>query len=167
MGREGLETFREPPGARRPAPTRRLAPAPHTSREASQAAKEASQAAREAPRPLERPQGRLRGLKGGFQASRPDDRLPGLFWAARMAGKRSGKHRIGAEQGRQATVWADTLRIRCCGLPNGCGCLRSPKTAKNHCFLRFSGFWGVGGDPPANFPGFWCENVANYNELCM
>ena len=94
VGRQGPETFREPPGARRPAPgARRSASAArlqHASREASKASREASlafreasqasreaslasreasQASKEASRPLERPQGRISGFQAGPEPS--------------------------------------------------------------------------------------------------
>ena len=97
--------------------------------------------------PLERPQGHLRGLKAGFQASKPDWRLPGLKQAAGAAKKRPRKHEIWLERGRQATVWAHTQGIRCYGFPHGCGGLRTPQNPKNP--PKTLKFMILGGPPPA------------------
>ena len=88
-------------------------------------------------RPPERPQGHLRGLKAGFQASRPASRLP----------EPSGPE-IWLERGRQTTVWAHTLWKCRRGLPDAPGgprTLQNPlKSMKN---VDFHDFRGRGAPP--------------------
>ena len=110
------------------------------------------------PRGLSRGRGEPPGVRGinmspwrGLAAPfRPDlifrpGPLPGQIWAQ--------KHQIGAEWGRHASVWADTLRIHGHSLWHASGALRGLQTAKNLLNTLIFMFFGSLGFPPPSLLG--------------
>ena len=99
------------------------------------------------------PMGPMGAYGGPWQPRAPSGAPEGCPWAVQPQGQtaKSGsrRHQIGAEWGRHAFPWADTLRIHCHGLWHASGGLRGAlngdKSIKN---VDFHVFWVPGGGNP-------------------